>query len=413
MSTAIANATTPAADAPNATSQSLTNLTNNFGSFLQLLTTQLQNQDPLSPMETHEFTNQLVMFAEAEQAIATNKKLDSLIAIEQKNEASQALSYYGKEVRVKGNKLSFHGDPVTFQYTMPENSVSGILVVRNEEGKEVLTKPLDATQMTEGLHQLSWDGRNDYGYQLSKGLYTVSISAKNGLGEDVKVADMSVTASVKGVEYEDGKTWLDMGYYQVTLDNIASITTPGFQVEDQVRAMNFVGSNVHITGSIAPVKDGKLDLVYNTSGVGDFSKALESEEMNLDTVKLKFYDQSGHLAYYEDVTEQIDIARLEGGEKRINMSIPELHDNDYRVEMEVKFVRPETEEESGTDTESDSTSDTEEEKIVKYAVPMGYAGKVRRVVFDQGRALLEINGVLYNPNDVGAVLDGNTPIIKL
>lgn len=400
MSSAIVNATNQATEVPNATTASLTTLSNNFGSFLQLLTTQLQNQDPLSPMETHEFTNQLVMFAEAEQAIATNKKLDSLIEISQKNEASQALNYYGKEVRVKGNKLSFHGDPVTFQYTMPTKAVSGTLVVRDEDGIERLTKPLEASQLEQGLHQLSWDGRNEYGYQLPDGLYTVTVSGNDPKGEAIDVSDMSVTAAVKGVEYQDGETWLDMGHYQVTLDNVASITTPGFQMEDQVRAMSFVGSNVHITGSVAPVKDGQISLAYNTSGVSDFDKALDAEDLNIKAVELKFYDQNDLLREMKDITALMDEAKLVGGEKRMEMKVPELYDNDYRIEMQVEFVRP----------DAGDGSSSEDDAPMKYVIPMGHSGKVRRVVFDQGQALLEINNVLYKPNDVGAVLDNNTPI---
>ena len=394
MSTAISNATAQATEVPSATNASLTTLSNNFGSFLKLLTTQLQNQDPLSPMESHEFTNQLVMFAEAEQAIATNQKLDSLVEIGQKNEASQALSYHGKEVRVNGNQLSFHGEPVSFQYTVPSGMVSGDLVVRDADGKVVYEKSLEGSQFKEGLHNLSWDGRNEYGYQLAKGLYSVAVSGKNGAGEPVSASDMSVTGSVKGVEYSDGQTWLDMGFYQVTLDNVASTATPAFQVEDQVRAMNFVGSNVHITGTTAPIKNGQLSLAYNTSGVSNFTSALSSEP--LSAVSLKFYDQSGRLVTTKDITAQMDASKLSGGEKRIDMTVAGLADNDYRVEMQVDFA--------GSGTTAGSTFNK---------IPMGYSGKVRRVVFDSGEARLEINGVLYNPRDVGSVLGNDTPIFTL
>ena len=397
MTSAISNTLTQASETPSATDQSLTTLSNNFDSFLKLLTTQLQNQDPLSPMESHEFTNQLVMFAEAEQAIATNKKLDSLIEIEQKNEAAQALNYYGKEVRVKGNKLSFHGDPVTFQYSLPENSVLGTMVVRNEEGKLMLEKPLEGSQMTEGLHDVTWDGRNKYGYQLPKGLYTVTISAKNGAGKPVEISDMSVASTVKGVEHIDGEVWLDMGFYQVTMDNVVSVTTAGFKMEDQVRAMNFVGKDVYITGSTAPVKDGKLDLVYDTSGIEDLEKTLDAEDMDVGLVLLRLYDQSDELVEEVDITSQLSDFSLEGGERRISTIVPELQDSDYRGDMYVRF------DPSDTESEGDSNKDP-----VSFEIPMGHAGRVRRVVFDQGKALIEVNSVLYNPNDVSSVLNAST-----
>ncbi|NQY81503.1 MAG: flagellar hook assembly protein FlgD [Alphaproteobacteria bacterium] len=394
INAATASAAVGAANAGGRTSQSLKTLSDNFGSFLRLLTVQLQNQDPLSPMETHEFTSQLVMFAGAEQAISTNQKLDTLIGIGQKNEASQALNYYGKQVRVKGNKLSFQGEPVTFQYTAPAEVASAELTVRDSAGKVVFTKPLETSQFQQGEHNLTWDGRNQYGYQLAKGLYTVVVSGKDSAGSLVNTSDMTVTAAVKGVEHKNGKTWLNMGYYQVTLDDVASITMPGLNVEDQVRAMNFVGNNVLIIGSTAQVKNGRLSLAYNTAGIANFGKALGSEI--LKAVKLKFYNQSGSLVKTQDITAKMDMAKLTGGEKRIDMTIPDLINNNYRVEMQVDFA--------GSGSVTGSTFNK---------IPMGYSGKVRRVVFNNGEIRLEINGVLYNPSDVGSVISSETPVFKL
>lgn len=402
MSAVASNTNTPPSAENSATSQSLAKLSDNFGSFLKLLTTQLQNQDPLSPMETSEFTNQLVMFAEAEQAIATNKKLDTLIDIGQKNEASQALGYHGKEVRVTGNKLSFSGDPVRFQYDVPAGLASGDIIVRDEKGKVVFEKKLTAQQFAEGTHVLAWDGRNQFGYQLADGLYTVAVSGKDGKGNPVNATDLSVTATVKGVEYKDGKTWLDVGHYQVTLDNVSSITTPGFKVEDQVRAMNFVGHHVHITGATAPVKNGKVSLTYNTGSVANFHDALTAVDASgnlaqtIDHVSLKFYDATGSLRRTEDITASMDATKLLRGEKRLDSVFPDLGDNNYRVEMSVKFK-----------------NSAGEEGSVFNKIPMGYSGKVRRVVFNNGEIRLEINNVLYNPNDISSVVSSETPVYKI
>ena len=405
MSSAISNSTSTTASSATVseTDNSRTILSDNFDSFLMLLTTQLQNQDPLSPMETHQFTNQLVMFAEAEQAIATNKKLDTLIGINQNNEASQALSYHGKQVRVKGNELSFLGEPVRFQYTMDQDASSGELIVRDVEGKEVLTRQLSAGQIQEGDHEMAWDGRNNFGYVLANGLYNVSIVAKDASGETIEAKNFTTTASVRGVEYEDGQTWLDVGYMKVTLDNVTSITSPAFDVNDQARALGFVGQNVHITGANAPIKDGKLSLTYNTAGTQSFREAIEQEEIK--KVELKFLDDAGATLKTSDITSFMDQAKLAPGEKRMDIVIPDLPDGDYQVRMDVAFHDQEIVDENGTSSTLLGSTFND--------IPLGYSGKVRRVVFENGEIRLEINSVLYNPSDVGAVVSADTPIFTL
>ena len=73
----------------------LVDLANNLDNFLTILTTQLQYQDPLSPMETSEFTNQLVMFTGVEQQVQQNQNLEKLIALQSNNLAISAVTYIG------------------------------------------------------------------------------------------------------------------------------------------------------------------------------------------------------------------------------------------------------------------------------------------------------------------------------
>src|SRR5215470_11913841 len=82
-------------------------LAGNFQTFLTLLTTQLQNQNPLDPLDTNQFTQQLVQFAGVEQQLKTNTELKSLIDIEKSAQATQALVYVGNTVAVDGSKAQF------------------------------------------------------------------------------------------------------------------------------------------------------------------------------------------------------------------------------------------------------------------------------------------------------------------
>ncbi len=82
MATDPITTTTGLADKAAKTNQSGLKLADDMQQFLTLLTTQLQNQDPLSPMDSTEFTNQLVQFSQVEQQITSNQKLDSLLALQ-------------------------------------------------------------------------------------------------------------------------------------------------------------------------------------------------------------------------------------------------------------------------------------------------------------------------------------------
>src|SRR5215468_6552560 len=91
----------------NSSSNSTTTLASNFQTFLTLLTTQLQNQNPLEPLDTNQFTAQLVQFAGIEQQMKQNEQLTSLIAIEKSAQSTQALVYVGNTVAVDGSKAQF------------------------------------------------------------------------------------------------------------------------------------------------------------------------------------------------------------------------------------------------------------------------------------------------------------------
>src|SRR5262245_29800369 len=101
-------------------STSMGKLTENFDQFLALLTTQLKNQDPLSPMDSSEFTNQLVQFAGVEQQIATNKNLESLVTLQKSSQVMGALELMGKKVEVSGTTVPLQDKSATFVYTLPK-----------------------------------------------------------------------------------------------------------------------------------------------------------------------------------------------------------------------------------------------------------------------------------------------------
>src|SRR4051812_4190748 len=80
-----------------------TTLAGNFDTFLQLLTTQLKNQNPLDPLDTNQFTQQLVQFAQVEQQMKQNDSLSTLISLEKATQTTAALGFLGSDVVVDGD----------------------------------------------------------------------------------------------------------------------------------------------------------------------------------------------------------------------------------------------------------------------------------------------------------------------
>jgi len=203
----------------------LSDLTDQFDTFLTLLTTQLQNQDPLEPMDSHEFTNQLVMFTQAEQSIETNSHLESLIQSNTQALATSAVNYIGTTVETTGRTgnhlgLGFKG---AVDFSAPPASAS--LEIRAEDGTVVYRED-HPTGLPSGRHEFTWDGTTLDGSAIAPiGDYTVVLSANDGTGQGV-AATTSVANTVTGAELDENGVTLVMGDTRVPIDQARSVSVP-------------------------------------------------------------------------------------------------------------------------------------------------------------------------------------------
>lgn len=205
------------------TQNSSTQLAEDFAQFLTLLTTQLQNQDPLSPMDSAEFTNQLVLFSGVEQQINTNQKLDNLVSMGLANSFTAALNYVGLNVSYLGSELSFDGDnPVTVSYALNDQAVDSKISIRNENGDLVFSA--DAATST-GKHEFVWDGTLNGGGTAPPGTYTVSIDALD-IDDNPVGSSTVVTGHVRGVETQDGQIFALVGERAVPISSILNAVQP-------------------------------------------------------------------------------------------------------------------------------------------------------------------------------------------
>jgi flagellar basal-body rod modification protein FlgD len=206
-----------------ADSSSITNgasLAETFDTFLTLLTTQLQHQDPLDPMDTNEFTSQLVEFTGVEQAISTNKKLDALLALQSDTQLNDAVAYIDKTVGADGIILMLQDGQSTITYDLGGNAKKATVLVIDEQGNTVRTLQGN-TEV--GHHELVWDGRDENGNQLADGLYGFLVTAVDTNDKPVPLVQ-GTAGKVTGVKMVDGEVILEVGELEVALADVLTIT---------------------------------------------------------------------------------------------------------------------------------------------------------------------------------------------
>jgi flagellar basal-body rod modification protein FlgD len=218
-STAAYNSTTTSG----ATSTSNSTLAGNFQTFLTLLTTQLQNQNPLDPLDTNQFTQQLVQFAQVEQQLKSNEQLASILALEKSTQATTALAYVGMTAVVDGSTAPLSNNVASWSFTS-DKAASATITIQNSTGQTVYTGNFN---VTDGTSNFVWDGKGSDGVQWPDGDYKLSIVAKDSSGQPV-----SVTTEVRGVvdaaDMTSTPVMLMIGGQKYTVDQIKRVVRPSF-----------------------------------------------------------------------------------------------------------------------------------------------------------------------------------------
>ena len=195
-----------------------------FNQFLTLLTTQLQNQDPLNPMDSTEFTNQLVNFSGVEQQINTNQKLDSLLALQLNTASNVGLGYVGMDVTYTSAEISYDGStPGTINYSLASDATTLKVNIYNEAGE--IVRSMDGGKASGTGQKVVWDGKDDNGNTLPAGTYGINIAAADANGKAI-TASTAVTGNVRGIETQNGSLYLLVGDRAVPLTSVIQATKP-------------------------------------------------------------------------------------------------------------------------------------------------------------------------------------------
>ncbi len=187
--------------------QAKAKLDDDLNKFLTLLVTQLQNQDPLDPMDATEFTSQLVQFASVEQQIYQNTNLEKMLNLQETSQIASMVDFIGNKVEFIGQKLPLEDGASEFSYVIPAGAKDVTVNIANSSGINVFFAPGETTQ---GKHTIAWDGVDKNSQQLGDGYYTVLVSAKDASGNLLNVEHL-VTGNVSGAGVDDGVGKLFIG----------------------------------------------------------------------------------------------------------------------------------------------------------------------------------------------------------
>lgn len=212
--------TAGAAATPKAADTGRTRMADSYESFMSLLTAQIKNQDPLSPMDSTQFTQQLVQMTGVEQQLLTNDLLEKLVS----NTGSgiqTSVSLLGRDVRALNSAAKLTAGKAEWGYKLDRDALDVSVEIVDGSGKTVqVIKP---TENKAGDHTITWDGKDRAGQQLPNGgTYTLRVTAKDSVGATVPVTNF-VQGIVTGVEQVDGQTLITVNGVRVSWDKVTSI----------------------------------------------------------------------------------------------------------------------------------------------------------------------------------------------
>ena len=193
-----------------------------YNTFLTILTTELKNQDPTSPLDTNQFTSQLVQFSALEQNLQTNSLLQQLVLNQGQGQVNSALGYLGHTVQATGNTFALDGtstDTPTLTYSLASKADTAVINVVNSDGVTVRQLPVDTDA---GQHSETFDGNNSTGQQLAAGTYTFQVQATDSKGNAIDATTYE-TGKVTGIDTTDGAVNLHMGSVIVPANNVVQV----------------------------------------------------------------------------------------------------------------------------------------------------------------------------------------------
>ncbi len=194
-------------------------IADNFDTFLNILTTQLKNQNPLDPLDTNQFTQQLVQFSGVEQQLKTNDFLQSLILNSQASTATQATSFIGKTVTASTTVSELANGSASWSLNVDKDAGNSSIVIKDASGAEVYrTKGA----LTAGENTFTWDGVGSNGKSYPSGSYQISVDGRDTDGNYVPVTT-EMSGKVDSVDFTGSEPFLMIGGAHISLSSVKTV----------------------------------------------------------------------------------------------------------------------------------------------------------------------------------------------
>jgi len=226
MSTNVSTVQSATTTPSTASSQSTTS-TNSMGKddFLKLLVAQLQNQDPMNPLQGTDFVAQLAQFSSLEQLTNINDSLtQNLQATEVMNQSignSLAATLVGKDVRASTNALQYSGtSSISLGYTLDSDANAVDVKVYDASGNRV--KTITGLSVNSGDNSFTWDGTNDVGTQMGAGKYTFTVEAQDAAGNPI-TASTYMTGTVSSIRFRSDGAYFVVDGTEVPISDVLEI----------------------------------------------------------------------------------------------------------------------------------------------------------------------------------------------
>ena len=199
-----------------------TGLNADFTMFLKLLTTQMQNQDPLDPMDTAQYTQQLVQYSQVEQSMQQNSTLKDILSGMTSQGLSQASALIGHEVEFDTDMTGLKDKPASWDWTANSKIDKMEVTITDANGKTVETRTVDVDDASSG--RFSWDGSLSSGGTAPAGNYVLAVKGLDASGNTVSTS-ASAVGTVEEVRSINGTVTLGVNGAQFPMDLVARVGT--------------------------------------------------------------------------------------------------------------------------------------------------------------------------------------------
>ena len=198
-----------------------TMIASNFTTFLQLLTTQLKNQNPLDPLDTNQFTQQLVQFAQVEQQMKSNDTLSTLVSIEKSAQSTSALALVGATVVVDGSTTPLSNGQAAWTFTASKPATATV-TIKDATGQTAYT---GSFAVNAGAQNFVWDGHGNNGVTWPDGNYTMTATATDASGQTTALSTQ-IQARVDSVDLTTDPPLLSINGQTYTMNQLQKIVAP-------------------------------------------------------------------------------------------------------------------------------------------------------------------------------------------